>query len=173
VARVAGETDESRAKRRQLTNQLDVLVQGLETCKKFVVWTLHGMLPIYSSMRYHDLAVRSNAWRTGTREEAILPERSLASSPDLSSLAPRKGTDELVTKEDLEVSEISCDEVQDDSSFSEALPPMPELEQEPLFEVDQPAEAIAEPIDEDWGRVLTPASSAKKSKKAKKGLYST
>jgi hypothetical protein len=48
VTRVAGETDESRAKRRQLTHQLDVLVQGLQTCKKFVVGTLHGMPPIHS-----------------------------------------------------------------------------------------------------------------------------
>jgi predicted ATPase len=44
VTSVAGESDESRAKRKQLTNQLDVLVHGLETCKKFVVGTLHGML---------------------------------------------------------------------------------------------------------------------------------
>lgn len=44
VTSVAGESDESRAKRKQLSNQLDVLVHGLETCKKFVVGTFHGML---------------------------------------------------------------------------------------------------------------------------------
>ena len=37
VTSVAGESDESLAKRKQLTNQLDVLVHGLDTCKKFVV----------------------------------------------------------------------------------------------------------------------------------------
>jgi hypothetical protein len=42
VTSVAGESEESRVRRRQLTNQLDVLVQGLETCKKFIVGTLQG-----------------------------------------------------------------------------------------------------------------------------------
>jgi hypothetical protein len=42
VTNVAGESDESRAKRKQLTNQLDVLVHSLESCKKLVAGTLHG-----------------------------------------------------------------------------------------------------------------------------------
>lgn len=42
VTSIAGESEQSRSKRKQLTNQLDVLVQGLGTCKKFVVGNLHG-----------------------------------------------------------------------------------------------------------------------------------
>ena len=40
---VAGESDESHAKRKALTSQLNLLMQGLETCKRFVVGTSHGM----------------------------------------------------------------------------------------------------------------------------------
>lgn len=50
VANVAGESDESRVKRGQLTSQLDVLVQGLQTCKKFMVGKLHGRFPNLSSV---------------------------------------------------------------------------------------------------------------------------
>jgi hypothetical protein len=42
VTSVAGESEESRTKRKQLNDQLDVLVQGLETCKRFMVRTLQG-----------------------------------------------------------------------------------------------------------------------------------
>ncbi|KAL6154942.1 hypothetical protein ACJBU6_06552 [Exserohilum turcicum] len=40
VTDIAGESKESRAKRSQLETQLGVLVQGLETCKRFMVETL-------------------------------------------------------------------------------------------------------------------------------------
>lgn len=43
VTSVAGESEGSRAKRTQLTNQLNVLIQGSETCKRFMVWRLQGM----------------------------------------------------------------------------------------------------------------------------------
>ena len=36
VARIAGESEESRAQRDQLARQLTVLRKGLETCKRFV-----------------------------------------------------------------------------------------------------------------------------------------
>jgi hypothetical protein len=42
VTSVAGESEESRTKRKQLNDQLSVLVQGLETCKRFMVRTLQG-----------------------------------------------------------------------------------------------------------------------------------
>lgn len=42
VTSIAGESKESQAKRSQLENQLGVLVQGLETCKRFIVGTLQG-----------------------------------------------------------------------------------------------------------------------------------
>ncbi|KAH7390994.1 P-loop containing nucleoside triphosphate hydrolase protein [Phaeosphaeria sp. MPI-PUGE-AT-0046c] len=42
ITSVAGESEESRFQRKQLTNQLSVLVQGLGTCKRFVGRTLRG-----------------------------------------------------------------------------------------------------------------------------------
>lgn len=36
VASMAGESEESRAQREQLTKQLDVLTKGSETCKRFI-----------------------------------------------------------------------------------------------------------------------------------------
>jgi hypothetical protein len=36
VTRIAGESEENRAQREQLTSQLDVLLKGSETCKRFI-----------------------------------------------------------------------------------------------------------------------------------------
>ena len=36
VTRIAGESDENRAQREQLTKQLEVLVKGSDTCKRFI-----------------------------------------------------------------------------------------------------------------------------------------
>jgi hypothetical protein len=36
VTEIAGESEENRAQREQLTKQLDVLMKGSETCKRFV-----------------------------------------------------------------------------------------------------------------------------------------
>jgi hypothetical protein len=36
VTRIAGESEENRAQREQLTRQLDVLMKGSETCKRFI-----------------------------------------------------------------------------------------------------------------------------------------
>ena len=36
VTSIAGESDENRAQREQLTRQLDVLTKGSETCKRFI-----------------------------------------------------------------------------------------------------------------------------------------
>jgi hypothetical protein len=41
-------------------NQLDVLVQGLQTCRKFVVGTLQGTFLIYLDMQFHELAVEAD-----------------------------------------------------------------------------------------------------------------
>jgi len=62
VTSVAGESDESLARRKQLTHKLDVLVKGSETCKKFMLVRLQG-----------------------TRDMAIHPGRSRSSSSALSS----------------------------------------------------------------------------------------
>ena len=37
VTAIAGESEENRAMREQLTKQLDVLTKGSETCKRFIV----------------------------------------------------------------------------------------------------------------------------------------
>jgi hypothetical protein len=42
VARIAGESEETRAERDQLNKQLDVLRNGLETCKRFVGFRISG-----------------------------------------------------------------------------------------------------------------------------------
>jgi hypothetical protein len=36
VAGIAGESEENRAQREQLTRQIDVLMKGSETCKRFI-----------------------------------------------------------------------------------------------------------------------------------------
>lgn len=36
VTRIAGESEENRAQREQLTKQLDVLTKGSDTCKRFI-----------------------------------------------------------------------------------------------------------------------------------------
>jgi len=42
VARIAGESEETRAERDQLNKQLDVLRNGLATCKRFVGLRISG-----------------------------------------------------------------------------------------------------------------------------------
>lgn len=42
VTSVAGESEESRARRKQLENQVDVLVSGADTCKRFMGVRLQG-----------------------------------------------------------------------------------------------------------------------------------
>ncbi|KAH4902835.1 hypothetical protein HBI56_121500 [Parastagonospora nodorum] len=79
VTSVAGESDESRAKRRQLNNQLDVLIQGLETCKKFVVGKLHDPYDV-----------------------AILSQQSGTSLLDLSSHSPQTDSDDIITRDESE-----------------------------------------------------------------------
>lgn len=42
VAHIAGESEETRSEREQLGKQLDVLRNGLETCKRFVGFRVSG-----------------------------------------------------------------------------------------------------------------------------------
>jgi hypothetical protein len=163
---VAGESDESRAKRRQLMNQLDVLVQGLETCKKFVVRTLHGMFLIHQSIRHHELVTEANPWlSTGTYDVAIRSPKSGTSLLDLSSLSPRTELGEFVTKDESEITEISAEEVFDVSGFTEAPEPMSEPESQD--EVDYAGEAVAEPKDDD-SEVPKPVRPAKGKRRGKR-----
>jgi hypothetical protein len=95
--------------------------------------------------------VETNAWlRTGTCDVATLSEPSRTSFPDLLSLSLHTESSELVTNNELEVFEISADEVYDEPAFPEAPELEPELES-PLDEADCAVEAVAEPIDDDWG----------------------
>jgi hypothetical protein len=48
VTGVAGESDENRAQREQLTGQLDVLMKGSETCKRFIGIKALGEKSTYS-----------------------------------------------------------------------------------------------------------------------------
>ncbi|EAQ88463.1 hypothetical protein CHGG_05082 [Chaetomium globosum CBS 148.51] len=49
VARISGESEETRAEREQLNKQLDVLRNGLETCKRFVGFRISGDSAFVSS----------------------------------------------------------------------------------------------------------------------------
>ncbi|KAH7072271.1 P-loop containing nucleoside triphosphate hydrolase protein [Paraphoma chrysanthemicola] len=92
VTSVAGESDESHAKRKRLTNQLDVLIQGLEICKKFVMCTSHG-----------------------TRDMVILPVK--LPSPVLSRLSSGMGSCEIVDNNSLEDVNTGSDVLRDDQPF--------------------------------------------------------
>lgn len=50
VASIAGESEENRAQREQLTKQLDVLMKGFETCKRFMTIGVLGMTLPFSSL---------------------------------------------------------------------------------------------------------------------------
>lgn len=43
VTEIAGESEENRAEREQLTRQLDILMKGSETCKRFIGARVLGM----------------------------------------------------------------------------------------------------------------------------------
>ncbi|KAH5707452.1 hypothetical protein HBI20_205330 [Parastagonospora nodorum] len=143
VTSVAGESDEGRAKRRQLNNQLDVLIQGLETCKKFVVVTLHD-----------------------TCDVAILSRQLGTSLLDSSTPSPRTDSDELITRDELE----GFDETAFTEAPEPISEPEPESAPEPAppVEEDYIDEAVAEPKDDSWDALFSPRS-AKKSKKYKRG----
>lgn len=112
----------------------------------------------------------------GTRDVAVLSERSGTSSPDLLSLSLRTESAELVANDEPEVSEVPNDELYDESVFPEAPEPVsepvselePELEP-PLDEVNYAVEVVAEPIHDDWGG-STPFRSTKKTKKGKRAV---
>ncbi|KAF1994756.1 hypothetical protein P154DRAFT_501389 [Amniculicola lignicola CBS 123094] len=57
VTSVAGESDERRARRKQLTSQLDVLVKGSETCKRFMIGTLQGTYDTVLNFKFRMVGV--------------------------------------------------------------------------------------------------------------------
>ncbi|KAI4219206.1 MAG: hypothetical protein L6R40_008733, partial [Gallowayella cf. fulva] len=50
VTRIAGESEQNRAQREQLNKQLDVLVKGSETCKRFIGVRLLGKKALSMSL---------------------------------------------------------------------------------------------------------------------------
>ncbi|CBX97991.1 hypothetical protein IAQ61_010094 [Plenodomus lingam] len=142
VTSVAGESDEGLAKRSQLTNQLGVLVQGLETCKKFVVGTLHD-----------------------TREVAIVSKRPGTSSTDLSLPSSSTASAESIASVELEDEEAAYTEALE---LDQVLEPLsePEVLPDECYDTAIPvAEAVAEcmTLDDDC-ETPTPAVSTKKKK---------
>jgi hypothetical protein len=117
------------------------------------------------SFRYYELVLEANAWlSTGTRDEVILPARP--HSPFPSPPSPDKESCEIVDNGSLEDVETVPDEVCDDSSFQAEPEQDTELEQASV-ESDSAVDAVAEPVDDDWGP-STPANSENKSRKKKK-----
>ncbi|KAF3020902.1 hypothetical protein E8E12_000061 [Didymella heteroderae] len=142
VTSVAGESDESRAKRKQLTNQLDVLVHGLETCKKFVV---------------------------GTRDTTIVQGIPGESSPDLSLLSLKTGSSEDITDDEpAEVEAIDDDQVCPTEAVAEPQSGT-ELDEAP-FEVAHAVEDVPVFPDDARGITTTVESGGKKKKKSRKNL---
>ncbi|KAF3037602.1 hypothetical protein E8E12_000726 [Didymella heteroderae] len=125
ITSVAGESDESHAKRKRLTNQLDVLIQGLEICKKFVMGTSHVLSPLSSNV----------------------------------------GSCEIVDDNSLENADTGPDETGDGSPVLADAEHHAQLDEAPV-EMGSAVEAVAEPVDDDWG-LSTPARLGKKSKKRK------
>jgi hypothetical protein len=164
VTSVAGESEQSRSKRKQLTNQLDVLVQGLETCRQFVVGNLHGtsrsQLP-----RCYTLNPETNELSAaGTHDIAIRSARS--DSPGfLSSSYGRESekTDENGSQDGVEAPPDSAHEVLSASPASGIKEPL--LSGEEVVASDE----IVEPVNDNWDLGVV-TEKKKKLKKARKAL---
>ncbi|EOA85870.1 uncharacterized protein SETTUDRAFT_151664 [Exserohilum turcica Et28A] len=113
VTSIAGESKESQAKRSQLENQLGVLVQGLETCKRFIVGTLQG-----------------------APDAATLRPGLEASSSDLSLDSSRTESDGRVTDDGLEEFDASPDAALAEWALPTEGESVPEQELERLDEVN-------------------------------------
>jgi hypothetical protein len=164
VTSIAGESEQSRSQRKQLTNQLDVLVQGLETCKRFVVGNVHGT-SCSQLLRCYITKTKTNGLSVaGTRGVAIRSARS--DSPGLSS--PSRGTesDEADGNGSQDGVEAPTDSVYEVVS----APTAPGTEEEPIPDEEVTAfDEMVETVDDDWNlEVVT--EKKKKSKKSKKAL---
>ncbi|KAJ8117818.1 hypothetical protein OPT61_g1076 [Boeremia exigua] len=137
VTSVAGESDESRAKRKRLNHQLEVLSQGLETCKKFAMGTVQG-----------------------TRDVVVLPTRS--PYPNLSPLSSEIESNEIASN-----GEVEDVETEPAAPCEEPPHPLlePELAQTPTGP-DFTIEVVPEPVVDEWD-FGTVAKSSKKKKKSR------
>jgi hypothetical protein len=102
VTSIAGESYERQEKRRQLTNQLDVLTQGSETCKRFIVGTLQGTYDVLMLCCYWVTPRLTNDGGLGTRSITILGGKSSTASAGSSLESRRTSSSELVTHSESE-----------------------------------------------------------------------
>ncbi|KAG9196799.1 hypothetical protein G6514_004203 [Epicoccum nigrum] len=164
VTSVAGESEQSRSKRKQLKNQLNVLVQGLETCRQFVVGNLHStsgrQLP-----RCYILNPETNELSAaGTRDVAIRSARS--DSSGFSSPSYGRESDEADENGSQDGVEATPNSIHKVLSAS----PAPEIE-EPLMPDEEviASDEIVEPVNDDWG-LMAVMGKKKKLKKAREAL---
>nr|BAI44818.1 hypothetical protein [Alternaria alternata] len=109
VTNIAGESEESRAKRKQLENQLDVLVQGLETCNRFMIRTLQGVT-----------------------SAAVFDSGSGTFPPDVSLNSPCRESGEVITNDGLEEVEASSNTAHIDGDLPTESEAVPDEESEPV-----------------------------------------
>ncbi|RMZ66327.1 dynamin GTPase [Pyrenophora seminiperda CCB06] len=151
VTDIAGESKESRAKRSQLEIQLGVLVQGLDTCKRFMVKTLQD-----------------------TPDTPTLRHSFRDSLSDLSLNLPSTEPHGNVTNNGLEEAGISHHEAHDEWTLPTGHEAVSERESESLEDED-----LAGPMDESttdsWASSSAKVSCDKKKtkKKGKKLAYDT
>jgi hypothetical protein len=149
VTSIAGESEQSRSKRKQLTNQLDVLVQGLKTCKKFVVDNLHGTSCSKLLRCYIPKTETNGLSVAGTCGVAIRSARS--DSPGLSSTSHGTESDDTDGNGSQDGVEAPTDSVCEVVS----APTAPGTEEEPIpDEAVTDFDEIVEPVDEDWNLEL-------------------
>lgn len=164
VTSVAGESEQSCSKRKQLTNQLDVLIQGLETCKKFVVGNLHGTSGNQLPRCYILNPETDELSAAGTRDVAIRSAR--LNSSGFSSPFYGKESDEA----DENGSQDGVEALSDSAHEVVSASPAPEIEEPPMHDEEVIAsDEIVEPVDDDWG-LKAATGKKKKLKKAREAL---
>ncbi|KAI9742782.1 MAG: hypothetical protein M1818_003511 [Claussenomyces sp. TS43310] len=154
VAQIAGESEENRAEREQLTRELDVLGKGSDTCKRFI-----GARVLESDTGTTDsdselVAAHSEYTSSGGSEDDFERILAMQSVRSVSSESKPKKDERIIFRERVEVSEEPAE--------APAEAPAEEL-------TETPAEAfVAEDLPPDWDNWGT-FSRSKKSKKSRVG----
>lgn len=141
VADIAGESDKSRELRSQLTGQLQVLEQGFETCKRFMVGRV----------------------QLGTNEMIIRTGGSNRSSLASSVVSVHLDSEESIVEEEPVVEEP------EPVAFDEPPPPPDSEFERQCIEAPVPAEDI--PTEDDWGHLPTTTTARGKKKKKGSTAY--
>lgn len=183
VTSVAGESDERRARRKQLTSQLDILANGSETCKRFMVGRLKGTYDTVLIFKFGIVGV-GRQWLMhvlwiDTHVAAIDRVKSRPPSPTSSSASSLISQD---PPSDDESRGIQSPEPETEPPAEECWPtpeaeppaeeccPEPEAEPPAVDTLDTPFdfrafEGVPRPVIEDrWGLPL-PKKSKKKGKR--------